>query len=507
MLHACFVRSPFARARIGGIDASEALALPGVHAVFVAADLNPDVARAVVHDARAGRARRRRCRRWPRTRCASSATRSRSSSPRAATSPRTRAELVVVDYEPLPAGRRLRRRAETPTSWCTTGTRQRRRRARRAARRDASTRCSPPPRTSSSETIYQQAYAAVPIETPGHRRRVDAAERRAHDLGRHAGAARGPRVLRPAARPPRAPHPRRSRDTGGGVRPEGRASSARRCASCWPRRKVPAAIKWIEDRRENLMAAGKSRHEHGDGAHGVRRRRHDPRRAHRLRAGRRRVPDAVAGRTAARPSGMLFPGPYRVPTATFTTKFVFTEHRRPHRVPRAVAVRVGRPRGAARHRGAPDRASTPSSSAAATCCAATSCRTRTRTACRTTTCTPLETFEHALEMLDYDAFRARAGRGPRRRAATSASARAPTSSRPRAGWASSPPRARRSASSRRARSTCTSPAGRPGTASRPRSCSSPPTRSASTSTTSPRSRATPRSRRSARAPVGAAAAR
>ena len=43
MLHACFVRSPFARARINGIDASAALALPGVHAVFTAADLNPDV--------------------------------------------------------------------------------------------------------------------------------------------------------------------------------------------------------------------------------------------------------------------------------------------------------------------------------------------------------------------------------------------------------------------------------------------------------------------------------
>ena len=43
MLHACFVRSPFARARIRGIDASAALDLPGVHAVFTAADLNPDV--------------------------------------------------------------------------------------------------------------------------------------------------------------------------------------------------------------------------------------------------------------------------------------------------------------------------------------------------------------------------------------------------------------------------------------------------------------------------------
>ena len=43
MLHACFVRSPFARARITSIDPSAALGLPGVQAVFVAGDLNPDV--------------------------------------------------------------------------------------------------------------------------------------------------------------------------------------------------------------------------------------------------------------------------------------------------------------------------------------------------------------------------------------------------------------------------------------------------------------------------------
>ena len=43
MLHACFVRSPFARAKINRIDAAAALALPGVRAVFTAGDLNPDV--------------------------------------------------------------------------------------------------------------------------------------------------------------------------------------------------------------------------------------------------------------------------------------------------------------------------------------------------------------------------------------------------------------------------------------------------------------------------------
>lgn len=41
MLHAVVLRSPHAHARIRGIDASAALALPGVHAVYTAADLGP----------------------------------------------------------------------------------------------------------------------------------------------------------------------------------------------------------------------------------------------------------------------------------------------------------------------------------------------------------------------------------------------------------------------------------------------------------------------------------
>src|SRR5580704_9766978 len=41
MLHACFVRSPYAHARVHGIDAKAALAMPGVHAVIAANDL-PD---------------------------------------------------------------------------------------------------------------------------------------------------------------------------------------------------------------------------------------------------------------------------------------------------------------------------------------------------------------------------------------------------------------------------------------------------------------------------------
>ena len=43
MLYARFVRSPFARAAVRGIDTAPALAAPGVRFVFTAADLNGDV--------------------------------------------------------------------------------------------------------------------------------------------------------------------------------------------------------------------------------------------------------------------------------------------------------------------------------------------------------------------------------------------------------------------------------------------------------------------------------
>ena len=43
MLHACFVRSPYARAAILSIGTAAAMGVPGVHHVFVAGDLNPDV--------------------------------------------------------------------------------------------------------------------------------------------------------------------------------------------------------------------------------------------------------------------------------------------------------------------------------------------------------------------------------------------------------------------------------------------------------------------------------
>src|SRR4029077_16088036 len=87
--------------------------------------------------------------------------------------------------------------------------------------------------------------------------------------------------------------------------------------------KLKAAVKWIEDRRENLMSAGQARHEHGaatmaftdDGTI--------------VGAQIEHVQDVGAYPTpwpvnTAAAVGMIFPGPYRVPRAGFATKAIYT---------------------------------------------------------------------------------------------------------------------------------------------------------------------------------------
>ena len=81
-----------------------------------------------------------------------------------------------------------------------------------------------------TETIFQQAYAPVPMEGARPGRRLVARDRRAHDLRGDAVAARGAPLLLPPARHPRAPRPRRSCATpaAGSVRRSW--CSATRCA-------------------------------------------------------------------------------------------------------------------------------------------------------------------------------------------------------------------------------------------------------------------------------------
>ena len=112
------------------------------------------------------------------------------------------------------------------------------------------------------------------------------------------------------------------RDTGGGF---GQKVVPMREDMCimLAARKVPAALKWIEDRRENLMSAGQARHVNGtarmafddDGNIAA--------------ADIDFVQDIGAYPTpypvlTTAAIGMFFPGPYRVPKASFNYKTVFS---------------------------------------------------------------------------------------------------------------------------------------------------------------------------------------
>ena len=419
MLHACFVRSPFARARINGIDTSAALALPGVHAVFTAADLNPDVKEA--WHAVAGKD----IPDTPRPPLAEGEVKF-VGDPVALVVAESRyiaedaVELVDVDYEPLPAvadfitGRRssdVRRARRLP--------RQRRgRHGRRAAGRGRPSRAAAhvvdatrlPADLRAGADGDARAWSSSGTAATGELT-IWASTQTPHELRAfcarllgHPGAeASGSSCATPAAASAR----RSSR-------------CARTCASCWPRARCPAALKWIEDRRENLMSAGQARHVDGN----VRMAFDDDGKI--LAADIDFVQDVGA-----------YPTPYPVLTTAADR----------HVLPRPVPGAQGQLQlqdGVLQHRGparptagrgstrrSPARscstspparwASTPSSCAGATSCAATRCRTSTPTACRMTMSRPADTFEQAVKILDHEGFRKEQARGAGRRAATSAS--------------------------------------------------------------------------------------
>ncbi|GGV42587.1 xanthine dehydrogenase [Actinomadura cremea] len=400
MLHAHFVRSPLARARILGIDTSEALALVGVHAVFTARDLNPDMHRPWyslsgpdVPDT-------------PRPPLAEDEVRF-VGDPVALIVADDRyvaedaAELVVVDYEPLPPVVDYATAHESdelvhpgyPGNLVGEfGGRPAEDLAEIFERAAHVTR----------ETIHQQTYAAVPMETRGMvaewsrfsgEMTIWASTQTPHETRLFCSRLLGIdehriRVV--------------MRDTGGGF---GQKAVPQREDMCvmLAARKVPAALKWIEDRQENLVAAGQGRHEHGDARIAF------DEDGRILAAAIDHVQDAGAYPTPWPVSttmvvGLLFPGPYRVPDATFSCKSVFsnttgrTAYRGPWQfesVAREVLLDIA----------AREMAMDP-------------VELRRRNLLRRdefpmtnpngmpfTEVTPLETFEHALEILDYEAFR------------------------------------------------------------------------------------------------------
>jgi carbon-monoxide dehydrogenase large subunit len=320
MLHACFVRSPFARAAIRDIDTSAASARPGIRFVFTAADLNPGV-KEQWHTS-VGPASPE----TPRPPLAAGEARF-AGDPVALVIAESRylaedaAELVEVDYEPLPAVVDYATAEQTAAL------------VHESHGSNVIGEIAGLPESALeevfssaahvvSETIRQQAYAPVPMEGRG--------------LVVDYSSATGALTIYAATQ---VPHEVRlfcsrllglpehrirvvMRDTGGGFGQKVMVQREEMCLMLAAPR-VGAPVKWVEDRRENLLAAGKSRQEHAavsmafdaDGAvqgayiHFVQ------------DCGAYPTPWPV---TTAAAVGMLFPGPYRVPAAGFTSKTIYT---------------------------------------------------------------------------------------------------------------------------------------------------------------------------------------
>ncbi|HET7742442.1 MAG TPA: xanthine dehydrogenase family protein molybdopterin-binding subunit, partial [Mycobacterium sp.] len=331
MLHACFVRSPFARATIRGIDAAAALALPGVHAVFTAQDINPAVKEA--WHAVAGKD----VPDTPRPPLAEGEVKF-VGDPVALVIADSRyvaedaVDLVDVDYEPLPAIADFRKAVGGAEAGIPVV---------HDAYPDnvAGGMAGMPPDEEVfanaahvvTEHIYQQMYVPVPMETRGmvaewtsatDELTIWASTQTPHELRAFSARllgipAQGVRVI--------------MRDTGGAfgqkVVPMREDMcillAARKVSTATSNARSGTALKWIEDRRENLMSAGQSRHVDGtvrmafdaDG---------------RILAadidflqdvGSYPTPYPVLTTAAI---GMFFPGPYRVPKASFNYKTVFS---------------------------------------------------------------------------------------------------------------------------------------------------------------------------------------
>jgi carbon-monoxide dehydrogenase large subunit len=400
MLHACFVRSPFARAAIRGIDTTAALAAPGVRAVLTAADLNPH-AKEQWHTSIGPRGPE-----TPRPPLAHDEVRFAGDPVALVVADslylaEDAAELVDVDYEPLPAvvdyvtapdaadlvhephgSNLIGELAGLP-----------------GAALDDVFDAAP---HAVSARISQQAYVALPME--GRGLVVDHATGTG-DLTIYAATQSPHEVRLFCSRLLGLPEHRIRvvmRDTGGGF---GQKIMVQRDEMCVmiAGYLLGAPLKWVEDRRENLLAAGKSRRESADvrialdddgiiQAVGI---------DFTSDCGAYPTPWPVMTAAAV---GALFPGPYRVPKASFAAKTVYTNTagRTAYRGPwqfetlaREMLLDI-----AARESGIDP------------------VELRRRNLLRTDelpytspngmtydSISPLETFEHALDLLDYDAFR------------------------------------------------------------------------------------------------------
>ncbi|MGE2834327.1 xanthine dehydrogenase family protein molybdopterin-binding subunit [Mycobacterium sp. SMC-4] len=321
MLHACFVRSPYARAKVLKFDATAALAHPGVHAVLTAADINPEVQEA--WHAVAGKD----VPDTPRPPLAEDEVRF-VGDPIAIVIAENRyvaedaIELIDIDYEPLPAVADFTRAVELAENGAVVHEAY-------PDNRAGGMGGAPPDEETFANAayvakahVYQQIHAPVPIETRGlvvewqaapGELTVWASTQTPHELRAFAA-----RLLGIPAQKVRVI----MRDTGGGF---GQKVVPMREDMCilLAARKVSAPLKWIEDRRENLMSAGQARHVDGDVRMAF------DSEGNILAADIDFIQDVGAYPTpypvlTTAAIGMFFPGPYRVPKSSFNYQTIFS---------------------------------------------------------------------------------------------------------------------------------------------------------------------------------------
>ncbi len=399
MLHACFVRSPYPRAALGPIATAAARALPGVVAVFTAVDLNPG-AREQWHTSLGPTTPE-----TPRPPLAEGEVRF-VGDPVALVIAESRyvaedaADLVEVGYEPL-APVVDYRAADGATALV-----HEHHGSNLVGRMGGAPAAVDDAFASAahvvSETISQQRQAAVPME--GRGMVVDYA--RATGMFTIYSATQAPHEVRLfCARLVGVPEHRVrvvARDTGGGF---GQKIMVQRDEMCvmLAAPKVGAPVKWVEDRRENLTAAGQSRHEHADARMAFDADGRIEAAAIDFSSDSGAYPTPWPVGTAA-VVGALFPGPYRVPCASFTAKTMYTNTvgRSPYRGPwqfeslaREVLLDI-----AARQMGID-----PMELRRRNLLRADELPYRSANGLVYDSMSPLATFEQALELLDYPAFR------------------------------------------------------------------------------------------------------
>ncbi len=320
MLHARFVRSTVARAKIRSIDTTAAEAMPGVHFVFTAADLNPD-AKEQWHTS-IGRDGPE----TPRPPLAHDEVRF-VGDPVALvvadtlTIAHDAAERVDIDYDQLPAVVDYRTAAECDEL------------VHEAHGSNVVAELNGLPLKAMqseldaaahvvTETISQHAYVPAPLECRGL---IVDYSNGTGELTIYSATQSPHEVRMFCARLLGIPEHRVRvimRDTGGGF---GQKILVQRDEMCLmlAARKVGAPVKWVEDRRENLLSAGKSRQEHGLSTMAF------DEEGHITAAHIAFVQDCGAYPSpwplmTAAAVGVFFPGPYRVPRAGFSAQTLYT---------------------------------------------------------------------------------------------------------------------------------------------------------------------------------------